>query len=271
MISVCILTLNEEVPLAECLASVQWSSDIVVFDSFSTDRTVDIAKSAGARVLQRVFDNYSAQRNAALNVPFRHPWVLMLDADERVPPGLRDEMFAAVVAASRDTVLFRVRRKDMFLGRWLRRSSGYPTWFPRLMRPGQVRVERAINEEVVPQGRVGLLKNHLVHYPFSKGVAFWLERHNRYSSMEAEEFMRETRAPMRWSGIFNRDSVVRRKHLKQLAYRLPCRPALVFGFLYFVRLGFLEGAPGWHYCRLRAMYEYMIDLKVRELRMARAE
>ena len=132
-------------------------------------------------------------------------------------------------------------------------------------------MERAINEEVVPQGRVGLLKNHLVHYPFSKGVAFWLERHNRYSSMEAEEFMRETRAPMRWSGIFNRDSVVRRKHLKQLAYRLPCRPALVFGFLYFVRLGFLEGAPGWHYCRLRAMYEYMIDLKVRELRMARAE
>ena len=265
-ISVLILTYNEERNLPASLASVAWSDDIVVFDSFSTDQTVPIATAAGARVIQRPFDNYAAQRNAALGVGFRHPWVLMLDADEQVMPVLQDEMMQAVATVAADTVLFRVRRKDLFFGHWLRRSSGYPTWFPRLMRPEKVRVERAINEEVVADGKVLRLQHHLIHYPFSKGVAFWIERHNRYSSMEAETLVQETREPMRWSAVFSRDPVVRRKALKQLAYRLPFRPTLVFCYLYFVRLGFLEGAPGWHYCRLRAIYEYMIDIKAKELR-----
>jgi glycosyltransferase involved in cell wall biosynthesis len=265
-ISILILTFNEERNLADCLASVNWSDDVVLFDSLSTDQTVAMAQAAGACVIQRPFDNYAAQRNAALAVGFRHPWVLMLDADERVTPALRDEMLQAVKTASADTVLFRVRRKDMFLGRWLRRSSGYPTWFPRLMRPEKVHVERAINEEVVADGLVIRLHQHLVHHPFNKGIAFWIERHNRYSTMEAEALVKETGEPMPWGRVFARDPVQRRKALKQLAYRLPFRPALVFCYLYFVRLGFLDGLPGWHYCRLRSMYEYMIDLKVKELR-----
>jgi glycosyltransferase involved in cell wall biosynthesis len=267
MISVLILTRNEEHDLPGCLASVAWSDDVVVYDSCSTDRTAAIAREAGARVFERAFDNYASQRNHALrDVSFRHPWVYLMDADERIPADLRDEMLAAVRAAPEDVAVFRLRRKDMFFGRWLRRSSGYPTWAPRLVRPARVWVEREINEQLQTKDQVRNLRGHFIHLPFSKGVAFWIERHNRYSTMEAEALVQETRVPLRWRGLFGRDPAVRRRHLKQLAYRLPCRPLLAFLYFYGVRLGFLDGAAGWHYCRLRALYEYMIEIKMREAR-----
>jgi len=266
MISVLILTLNEEISLPACLKAVRWSDDIVVFDSLSSDRTVEIACGAGARVVQRKFDNYSAQRNAALNVNFKYPWVLMIDADEVVPEDLHTEIAEALRGVIASVDMFRMRRKDMFLGRWLRRSGGYPTWFPRLFRVGHVWVEREINEEMHCKGAIANLSAHLMHYPFNKGVAFWFERHNRYSTMESIALVQEAGETMRWQQLLSLDPTLRRKGLKQLAYRLPCRPALVFVYLYLARLGFLDGLAGWRYCRMRAMYEYMIDLKIVELR-----
>lgn len=267
MISILILTRDEEVNLPGCLESVSWSDDIIVFDSFSTDSTVEIAKTAGARVFQRRFDDYAAQRNAALTeVQYKYPWIFMIDADERVTPELRAEIDRVLAHDDSRTTLYRIRRKDMFLGRWLKRSSGYPTWFGRLFRIGHVRVEREINEEYYTDGEVAYLENHIIHYPFNRGIAFWLERHNRYSTMEAEALIGETRGQLGLSKLFSSDLAVRRKALKQLAYRMPFRPFLVFCYLYFFRLGFLDGIPGLTYCRLRSMYEYMIDVKVKELR-----
>jgi len=266
-ISILILTLNEEQNLPGCLESVKWSDDVVVFDSFSADRTVEIARAAGAQVVQRRFDNYASQRNASLKeVQFKHPWVFILDADERIPEELKKELEHTVAGASIDMTLYRVRRKDMFFGRWLRRSSGYPTWFPRLLRPYRVWVEREINEEYHTDGQIGMLREHIIHHPFNKGIALWFDRHNRYSTMEAEALIRETRERMRWLGIVSSDPVVRRRNIKQLAFRLPCRPFLVFIYLYIVRAGFLDGTPGYDFCRLRMTYECMIDLKVKELR-----
>jgi len=267
-VSVLILTLNEEINLPSCLESVAWSDDIVVFDSFSADGTVEIARAAGARVVQRKFDNYAAQRNAALtDVDYRHPWVLMVDADERWPEALGREIARALEADSAGAVsLYHFRRKDMSLGRWLRRSSGYPTWAGRLVRRGHVRVERGINEEYHTDGGKAYLQGHFLHYPFSKGFTCWLERHNRYSTMEAAALVEEVRGRAGWAGLFSRNPVARRKAQKQLAYRLPGRPLLVFLYLYLFRMGFLDGRPGLIYCTLRMIYEYMIDLKVRELR-----
>ena len=266
-VSILILTLNEEVNLSDCLASVAWSDDIVVFDSHSSDRTIEIAQAAGAHMVQRRFDNYAAQRNAALNdVTYRHPWLLMLDADERVTPELHSEIIATLEQADADITLYRMRRQDLFFGRWLKRSSGYPTWFGRLMRIGRVRVEREINEEYHTDGKIGHLREHLLHYPFNKGVAYWIERHNRYSSMEAQALLAETQGRFAYRDLWAHDPVRRRKALKQLAYRLPARPLLVFLYLYLWRGGLLDGGPGFTFCLLRTFYEFMIDLKVRELR-----
>jgi hypothetical protein len=152
------------------------------------------------------------------------------------------------------------------MGRWIKRSSCYPTWFGRFFRTGQVRVEREINEEYHTDGEIGHLQEHLTHYPFNKGISYWFERHNRYSTMEVEALVQEVSASFCVSELFSRDPVVRRKALKQLAYRLPGRPFIVFAYLYFARLGFLDGRAGLTYASMRSVYEYMIDLKVKELR-----
>jgi glycosyltransferase involved in cell wall biosynthesis len=264
-VSVLILTLNEEANLPDCLQSVSWSDDIVVFDSYSSDRTVEIAKAAGVRVVQRAFDNYAGQRNAALTqVRYRHPWVLLVDADERWPREIYEEI-QETISRDGDVSIYYFLRKDMFLGRWLR-HTGYPTWAGRLLKLGDVTVERAINEQYRTTGNKGYLKGHFIHHPFQRGVAHWLHRHNQYSSMEAEALAGETKGRLRLRDIFSREPAQRRRALKQLAYRLPCRPALVFFYLYLLRLGFLDGAAGLAYCRLRMIYEYMIDLKVTERR-----
>ncbi len=264
-ISVLILTLNEEVNLAECLRSCAWCDDIVVFDSMSTDATREIAVGAAVRFHQRPFDNYAAQRNAALTeVAYKHSWVLMVDADERATPALVAEMERAVAAADPDTVLFRMRRMDYFLGRWLRRSSGYPSWFGRLVKLGRVRVAREVNEEYLADGKVGHLREHLIHHPFNKGIAYWIERHNRYSTMEAVAMLEARTAPIDWIALAGLEPIARRRELKKLAYRLPLRPAIVFLYLYVLRGGFLDGRAGFAYSRMRAAYELFIDLKVLE-------
>ena len=264
-ISVLILTWNEEANLAECLRSCAWCDDIVVFDSMSTDRTRQIAAATAVRFYERPFDNYAAQRNAALTqIAYQHPWVLMVDADERVTPALVAEMERAIAAADPDTVLFRMRRMDYFLGRWLRRSSGYPSWFGRLVKLGRVRVVREVNEEYLADGNVGHLREHLIHHPFNKGIAYWIERHNRYSTMEAAAMLEVRTAPIYWGALAGMEPIARRRELKKLAYRLPLRPAIVFLYLYVVRGGFLDGRAGFAYSRMRAAYEFFIDLKVLE-------
>lgn len=265
-ISTLILTLNEEVNIGACLDSLSWCDDVVVLDSGSTDRTVSVARERGARIVSRPFDNYAGQRNFGLaSIDYRHHWVLMVDADERVPTDLAVEMRQAVAAADDDVAQFQFRRRDWLLGRWIRHSSGYPTWFGRLGRRGRVSVRRPINEEYHAVGRVLSLSSHLDHHPFNKGFDEWIAKHNRYSTMEARLFEQRSAQPLTGS-VFARDPVLRRKAIKDRVYRLPGRPLLMFLALYLLRGGILEGRAGLTFCLLRAWYEFMIDCKRRELR-----
>jgi glycosyltransferase involved in cell wall biosynthesis len=265
-ISVVILTLDEEINLRACLESVRWSDDVVVLDSGSHDATVAIARELGARVEHRAFDDYGRQRSYALNgIEYRNDWVLMLDADERVPEDLAGEMLVAVGTVAADVTLMRMRRKDHLFGRWIRGSSGYPTWFGRLMKRGHVRIERAINEEYLTDGVVRELSAHLHHLPFNKGFAAWIDKHDRYSSMEAALRLANSAQDVKARELFDSDPIRRRRAQKALAYRLPGRPLLMFLALYLLRGGIFEGRAGFTFSALRAWYEYMIDCKLFEL------
>lgn len=203
MISVLILTLDEEVNIADCIATLPWRDDVYVLDSGSRDNTQKIARSRGARVIERQFTNYADQRNFGLELPFANEWIVMIDADERMTPALAREIEQQIAAVSDETAMFRVRRKDIFMGRWLRRSSGYPSWFPRLMRRGRVRVEREINEVYACEGTTRELTEHIIHYPFNKGIDWWFERHGRYATVEARLLLiRAKRSPSPWSEFF---------------------------------------------------------------------
>lgn len=265
-VSVLILTLNEEINIAGCLDAVAWSDDVVVLDSFSSDATLEIARQHGARVVQRKFDNYAAQRNYGLDeVPFRHPWVLMVDADERVPETLREEIENCVRNAPESTSLYEMRRKDYLYGRWLRRSSGYPTWFGRLLRVGRVRFDRAFNEQPRTEGDIAQLREHLHHYPFNAGFSAWIAKHNRYSTMEAALLADGIAKPFRAADLFVHNAQRRRNAAKALLYRIPARPLVAFLGLYLVRGGIFDGRAGLTFSLLRTWYEYMIDCKSREL------
>lgn len=265
-----ILTKNERVNIADCIASTSWSDDIVVLDSLSDDDTGVIAERCGARVVQRAFDNWSAHQNWAVqHIQFKNEWVFYLDADERCDDQLKNELLD-VVASDRGHAAFRVRRKDMFLGRWLKRAQVYPTWIVRVFRPERIRYERLVNPVAVVDGDTGDLQGHLIHHPFSHGVRHWFDRHNSYSDFEACDYLTEVATPVDWRGILSRDVTRRRKALKNLAYRMPLRPWFVFFYLYVLRRGFLDGVAGYYYSSMRASYELMIDAKVREIRWRQA-
>jgi glycosyltransferase involved in cell wall biosynthesis len=266
-VSVLILTLNEEKNLPACLESVKWCDDIVILDSFSTDRTVEIAKMCGARVVQRHFDNEKNQREASLRLQFNYPWVYNPDADEITPPELRDEIIKIVSDPNRKEVAYRVRFKTMFMGRWIKHSSLYPTWVVRLFRPEKISFSRSVNLQYIIDGPEGQLDSHFEHHSFNKGLNAWVDKHNRYSWHEACEAMNSLEDSLvPWRDIFAPSSVLRRKALKELSFRLPCRPTLRFLYMYVLRLGFLDGWEGLTYCRLLSIYEYLIVLKMKELR-----
>ena len=262
MISVLILTYNEEVNIRECIESIppSWRSDVIVLDSHSEDSTGEIADQMGARVITNVFQDYATQRNFGLNQNFENDWILMLDADERMTHELALEVSRTLRNSDPRIGMYRIRRKDYFLGRWLKRSSGYPTYFPRLFRKGTVQVTRSINEEYHCKLDVTQLAGHLIHYPFNKGLTWWYSRHAKYAALEAQVLREEReRGSISLGMLFSADPAFRRLALKQIAYRLPGRPILVFWYLYLIRGGFLDGVAGFQYARMRAAYENMID------------
>ena len=268
MISVLILTRNEELDLPGCLESVAWCDDIHVFDSFSVDATAEIATRAGASVTQRAFDGYASHRNAALrSLPFKYPWVFILDADERISAPLRAEIESAVTEVPAEIVAFRIRRRDFFFGRWLKHAQISP-YYLRLVRPESVHYEREINEVLVPDGPVAELAEPFDHFPFSKGIAHWIDKHNRYSTMEARRWLEEQGGVVEFSwrkALLSRDFSERRYHQKGKFYRLPGRPLLKLAYMLIARRAFLDGYPGVAYALLQAIYEYFIVLKQREL------
>ena len=274
MISVLILTYQEERNIGPCLDALAWCDDVLVVDSFSTDRTAEIARARGARVLQRRFDDFAGQRNWGLeHGGLRHRWVLHLDADEIVPPALRDEILAtgARAEATGEADAFRVPSKMMFDGAWLKHAGMYPTYQVRLGRRDRLTFHQVGHgqRETLPPERLGTLGEGLLHYSFSKGLAEWFEKHNRYSTDEAAHAFAAERAGVtgRRSSVADlRDPTLRRRALKALFSRLPFRPTLRFLYMYVGRRGFLDGAAGWRYCRLLAMYERMTVYKLRELR-----
>ena len=266
MISVLILTRDEQHNLPRCLDSVRWSDDIHVLDSYSADGTLEIARAAGASIRQRQFDNWSSHQNWALaNIPFRYSWVFYIDADERVTPELAVSLRKAVENPG-DKVAFRIERRDFWGDRWLKHVQ-MSSYYVRLFRPEKMRYERLVNPVSIPGGPVGELTGYLDHYPFSKGVTHWLARHNDYSSLESQQIVRVRAANRSFSlkqAFFSKDFNERRFHQKELFYRMPGRPLLKFIALYFGKRGFLDGREGFTYAALQSFYEFMIVLKTRE-------
>jgi glycosyltransferase involved in cell wall biosynthesis len=280
-VSVLIPAKNEEENLPACLESVARADEVFVVDSQSEDRSVEIAESYGAKVVQFHFNGrWPKKKNWSLeNLPFNNDWVLIVDCDERITPELWDEIVTAIQDANHGG--YYLNRRVFFLGKWIRHGGKYPDWNLRLFRHAQGRYENLKTEGirntgdnevhehvVISDGAVGYLKNDMLHEDF-RDLFHWLERHNRYSNWEARVYY-NLLTGMGEGGTIGAnlfgDSVQRKRFLKKIWVRLPFKPTLRFVLFYFLQLGFLDGRAGYVYGRLLSQYEYQIGVKLYELR-----
>jgi hypothetical protein len=193
--------------------------------------------------------------------------VLSLDADERLPAAAYQEILKFVLSAPPEVVAARLRRRDFLYGRWLKHAQISP-YYVRLVRPNRVRYEREVNEVLVAEGQIVDLSEPFDHYPFSKGLAHWVTKHNVYSSMEARRSWEERSGGVNFSwrtALMDKDFNVRRFHQKGLYYRMPGRPLLKWLYMMVARRAFLDGRAGVTYAALQTFYEFLIVQKEHEL------
>jgi glycosyltransferase involved in cell wall biosynthesis len=242
-VSVIIIALNQEDHIVPCLETVRWADDIVIVDSGSEDRTLELARGFTDRIFTIDWPGFGAAKNFALDQA-RCDWVFSLDTDERVSEALQNEILATV----RGNVQFsgyRVPRKNYFGDRWIKRLGWYPDYTLRLFRRGQGRFRpRAVHEEVEVNGPVGFLHTPLDHYSYAS-VSEYLTRQDRYARLAAQEMLKEGRRPR--SG------------------ELFWRPLSHFLKLYLLRLGFLEGRLGYTLSLLSSLYNFLKYYYLREL------
>lgn len=278
-ISILIPAKNEEANLAACLESCRFAAEVVVVDSASTDRTRQIAAQFGASVIDFRWDGrFPKKKNWALaNVPWKHEWVFILDADERITPALASELVEIVARPLGEFNGYYVNRRFWFIDGWLNHCGYYPSWNLRFFRHARGRYEQftgvddtksgdnEVHEHVILDGKAGHLRGEMEHYAFPK-IDIWVEKHNRYSNWEARLLVaNETRGPATVNTTLD-PSLARRRRLKQWAARLPFRPLQRFLYHYVVRAGFRDGYRGYVFCRLMAAYEFLSLAKADELR-----
>jgi len=273
-IDVMIPTFNEEKNLPSALDSVcSWAKNVFVLDSGSNDDTRNIAEAGGARFVHQDWLGHARQKNWGLdNLPFESDWILILDADEAVQPELRDALLAIASHATNDVEQngFYVNRYFIFLGKRIRHCGYYPSWNLRFFKRGKARYEeREVHEHMVVNGPIGYLAGHLEHYD-RRGLEAYIAKHNRYSTLEAAEVFRQQQTAGRdqLEARFLGCPVERRRWIKQYLYpKLPAKWLFRFCFMYFARLGFLDGLAGLRFSLFLSTYELFISLKLVELKM----
>ena len=270
-LTVVVLTLNEELNLPDCLESIEpLGCEVLVVDSGSTDRTVEIAKEAGAKVFEHPFDSYGAQRNWAQdNLSIGTEWVLHIDADERLTPEIRGSIVSALANAPAEISGFILRRRSVFLGRWIKHGGIYPSYHARLFRKDKGRCEdRLYDQHYIVDGKVQRLSGDMIDV--TTDLSAWTVRHARWAQMEARELLLGEDQPGRLQGKVFGTSIERRRWQRQSIYnRFPLfvRAFLYFLYRYIIRLGFLDGRRGLVFHFLQGFwYRFQVDAYMLESR-----
>ena len=276
-IDVMIPTLNEAHHIAEAVANAAMIGRVHVLDSFSTDGTQELAREAGATVVEHEFENYSRQKNWGLNnLPMEGEWVFILDADERVTPRLAEELIRVGRSGAPEAGYF-VNRINLMMGRPIRFGGLYPSWNLRFFKRGQARYEdRKVHEHMFCDGPTAHLprRARMLHIRLET-MSDYVQKHVKYADMESDEWVRLALNPDQWKREVEQFPPAQRMRLwlrRRVTPGLPFRPAIRFLYMYLVQGGFLDGRAGYHLAMLMADYEYMISLLFKEkLERARRE
>ncbi len=277
MFSIYILTFNEELDIGPCLESILQSApnpqdlDIVVIDSLSRDRTCEIANRYAecypVRVIGHPFESHGKQRTWMIReVETRYDWAYIMEADERMTPELFQECLKTVENPEHDGYF--AAERVMFMGTWIKHSTQYPRYQMRLFDQQKVWFsDYGHTEREECAGTTGFLKETYPHFTQGKGFDRWFDKHNTYSSNEAQETVQQLQSgKINWRDLlFGKREIDRRHALKDLSQHVPFRPLIRWFYMYFILGGILDGRAGFTWCTLQAFYEYMIVLKAWEI------
>lgn len=266
-IEVLIPTLNEAAVIRDTVQNALAIGPVYVLDSCSTDGTQELARQAGATVVEHAFQGYAKQKNWGLeNMPFKGKWIFILDADERITPSLRAELLAAIRRPDAADGYF-VNRVVLFMGRPIRHGGLYPSWNLRFFKRGRCRYEdRSVHEHMVCDGPTQYLREEMLHIR-GESVHEWIRKHIRYADLESDEWVKlsfgqEAGAPSQ--KLFTKTLKYRQYLRREVWPRTPLKPILRFVYMYIIRLGILDGAAGLHMANMMTVYEYMIELLYRD-------
>ena len=267
-----IITKDEEINLPHCLeALTKWANKVFVVDSGSTDRTKEITEEYGAIFVHHDWPGYAKQKNWGLDeLPFEAEWILIVDADEVITPKLR-AIIEDIVNKPPDEVPYNgyyLNRRLMFMDRPIRHCGYNPSWNLRLFRRGSARYEeRQVHEHMLFEGTAGYIKEPMIHWD-RRGLGWYVEKHNQYSSLEARALMEDLEAKdERLRPNLFGNALQRRRWMKMRIYMwLPMPSIFRFVYMYFLKLGFLDGLQGIRFCLFISSYEMLVKLKLVELR-----
>ncbi|MBI4394428.1 MAG: glycosyltransferase family 2 protein [Euryarchaeota archaeon] len=267
-LGVIVLTQDEERLLPACLHSLEGlECDVFVVDSGSRDSTVALAEKAGASVVSHPFENYAAQRNWAQdNVALENPWLLHLDADERLTPQLVEEINSILEKPRAETAAYLLCKRTIFMGRWIRHGGHYPSFHLRLYKRGAGRCEdRGYDQHFVVDGDVGRLKNDYVDV-LTSDIDRFVARHLRWATLEADEYRARADQPRTVQARASGTPVERKRWLRSRLYdRAPLflRAFLYWFYRYFLRLGFVDGREGLIFHFMQGLwFRFMVDVKI---------
>lgn len=256
-VSVVIVTKNEEKNIRDALESVKDFEDIVIVDSFSKDRTLETCKEFTNRVFQHEWQGYARQKQMAVDYAER-PWVLILDADERVTQELKKEILEKITLNSKlktqNSIYsgFYVPRKNFFLGRWIKHSGWWPDYTLRLFRKDLSFVEqREVHEKVIVKGSVDYLKNPLEHYTY-RTISDYIKKMENYSTLSAKEILSKNPQPSSIS----------------LILKMTASPIFTFLKMFFLKQGFRDGVHGFMLSVLYSFYTFLKYAKAREIKVS---
>lgn len=266
-IDIMIPTFNEASHIRETVENALKVGPVYVLDSLSTDGTQELARAAGATVVEHPFENYSRQKNWGLdNLPFTGDWIFILDADERVTPQLREELFETASGPEPAAGYF-VNRVVIFMGRPIRHGGLFPSWNLRFFRRGTCRYEdRSVHEHMICDGRTAYLRHLMLHIR-RETISEYLNKHIKYADMESDEWVKSAmgvKSEAHARQLFKDQLRLRQWIRREVWPRTPLKPLIRFIYMYFVRFGFMDGKAGWHLASLMASYEYMITLLYKE-------
>ncbi len=270
-ISIIILTFNEEINLPRCLESIyKWVDEIIVVDSLSSDGTLKVAEEFGAKTYRHPFKNQADQFNWALdNVKVKNDWIMRLDADEYLLPELWEEIAEMLPKTPQDVNGYYMKRRVIFMGRWIKHGGYYPTWFLRLFRKGKGRYEdREMDEHLIVEGKTAKLEHDFVDHNL-KGLNEWITRHNNYSACEARAYLKFLNLASSQDTKLGGQAGQKRQIKNKLYYQLPpfLRALLYWKYRYFLRLGFLDGKEGLVFHFLQGFwYRFLVDAKILEMK-----